>query len=130
MSKLEAIRFTLMPFGVLAVFCATILGFDAFTQLAGLWYEPVTGFMAAIVVVVTGYIFAPKYKIVFAVIWFFIGAVIAWDLLIDAHYPEKFGRNYAYYPTYIPLAMTYLGGAIGLVICYRVESKRREKEMN
>ncbi len=93
------------------------------TEYLSLWGEPIAGFVSALTVVLVGYVLSPQHKIIVAALWLLVGAIAAWMLLANSHYPENFGVAYAYHPTYIPLALTYLGGALGLFICYRKEMK-------
>lgn len=94
------------------------------TEFLSLWPEPIAGFIAAMTVVLVGYWLAPEHKIAIAAIWLLVGAIAAWLLLVNSHYPESYGVEYAYRPTFIPLALTYLGGAFGLFICYRKEMNK------
>lgn len=123
MMKNSIVRYGVMLAGVPAAFYAVMFLAVGFTEYLSLWAEPIAGFVAAVTVVLVGYLLAPHYKIAVAAIWLLVGAIVAWLLLAGSHYPESFGVNYAYRPTYIPLALTYLGGAVGLFICYRIEMK-------
>lgn len=116
-------RYGVMLAGVPAAFYAVMFLTVGVTEYLSLWAEPIAGFIAAVTVVLVGYWLAPHHKIEVAAIWLLVGAIAAWLVLSGSYYPESFGVSYAYRPTYIPLALTYLGGAAGLFICYRIEMK-------
>lgn len=99
-----------------AFFVAGITGSLA-TDMLGLWHIPGAGFFAALAVVVTAYLAAPKRKVLFSCTAFVLGSIAAWLLLEPSSYPEsqRYGEL-AYQPTHLPVAATYLGGIIGLAI--------------
>jgi hypothetical protein len=106
------ILFTLAVIGALTVgvlagsFSAHALGVSEF---------PVTGFFAALAVVVTAAFAAPTHRIAATVSVFATGALAAWWLLEPSWFPESYPDR-AYQPTHIPLVVTYLGGVLGLAV--------------
>jgi hypothetical protein len=99
-----------------AFFVAGITGSLA-TDTLGFWHIPGAGFLAALAVVITAYLAAPRHKTLFSCGVFVVGAIAAWLLLEPSWYPEsqRYGEL-AYQPTHLPVFATYIGGIIGLAI--------------
>ena len=99
-----------------AFFVAGITGSLA-TDMLGFWHIPGAGFMAALAVVLTAYVAAPRRKTLFSCGAFVVGAIAAWLLLEPSSYPEsqRYG-DLAYQPTHLPVVATYIGGVIGLAL--------------
>lgn len=115
-SENEGFRWVIVPFVAVTVFVVTaIVGFGL-CLLFGLWFEPVIGFMAAFSTVLITSLSAPKFEEWVGVLTYFLGAVAAWYLIGDSFYPENYAQPYE--PTNIPIVVTYLGGLLGVALCF------------
>ena len=104
-------------FIILFVFFAGIFIGTFLSNLLGLWDEPYSGFLAAILVVGVGFKMAPIYKMQIATCILILGTLIAWQLLEPSSYPENYG-NKSYQLTHIPFLYTLLGGILGWLGCF------------
>ncbi len=80
----------------------------------GFWEKPISGFFAAFTTVFMAYISAPKYKKIYAILFFVLGAIAAYFALEPSFYPVSHPN--AYEPTHLPLIVTLSGGVIAIVI--------------
>ncbi|HYD51234.1 MAG TPA: hypothetical protein VEA99_01355, partial [Gemmatimonadaceae bacterium] len=76
---------------------------------AGLVYA-----LAAMVFVIVGWLLAPKYRAVVAVMLYIVGASLAWWGLRGWYFPEGHPRRYE--PSGVPLALCLLGGLAALLL--------------
>ena len=79
-----------------------------------------TGFAdgaAALAFVVAGAMIAPRSRLIVAMALCAVGAWVAWLVLGSWWFPENHPR--AYQPSRMPLALTLLGGLIGVLITLR-----------
>jgi hypothetical protein len=95
----------------------------AVAGLLNIWMEPTAGFFSAFAVVGVAFYSAPKYKKIASILVFFLGAIIAWKLLGNSHYPESY--KLAYQSTIIPFYITLIGGLLALGIIF-VSSYNKE----
>jgi hypothetical protein len=100
---------------VIITFLVSAITAGILADLAGVWKKPFIGSSAAFFVVLSGYATAPSHKQIASIIWLIIGAIAAWTLAGNSHYPEDYIQ--AYQPTLIPLFATYFSGLIALLIC-------------
>jgi hypothetical protein len=107
------IRWVLLPFEVVLGFVLSGIAIGLLVDQLHVWFEPVVGFLVAIVVVVTAYVRAPARPILAALVSYVLGAAVAYALLRSSYYPENTSR--AYEPTLIPLWATLVGGAVALL---------------
>ena len=70
--------------------------------------------IAAVLWVVAGAWVAPRHKGVVALVLFVAGAWLAWRVLAHWYFPELHPR--AYQKSRVPLALTLVGGLIGVVV--------------
>lgn len=118
---IELIRWLSTPFVPVMAFLLAALSSGLLADKLGFWHEPVMGFVSAFVVVISAYLTAPDGKDWISLVAFLIGAVVAWFLVGDSFYPENYFR--AYEPTYVPLVATYIGGLIGVILCFVLNRK-------
>lgn len=99
-----------------AFFLAAIAGAVVAEKL-GVWHVPGAGFLAALAVVVTAYLAAPRRRTLSACAVFAIGALVAWSMLEPAFYPEseRYGAL-AYQSTHLPVVAACAGGIVGLIV--------------
>ena len=110
------LRWALALLGILvSLVIAGLLG-GLTAELVGLWHLLGVGFGAAFAVVVVAYLAAPNHRICAAVVALALGAIAAWLLLEPSFYPESYGAARAYEPTHLPIAVTYVGGLLGLLV--------------
>ena len=86
------------------------------TDALGFWGQPGEGFSAAFTVVVVAYIAAPNSKFVAACVALLVGAIVAWLLVEPSWFPESYRDGRAYQSTHLPIAATYIGGILGLLV--------------
>ena len=110
------LRWALALLGVLVSFVIAGLLGGLTAELVGLWHILGAGFGAAFAVVVVAYLAAPSHKNCAAIVALALGVITAWLLLEPSFYPESYGPARAYEPTHLPIAATYLGGLLGLLV--------------
>ncbi|USD68084.1 hypothetical protein [Vibrio sp. SCSIO 43136] len=107
------IRYVLLiPAIVVSWYVAMFAGFIV-ADIVGVWGELIAGFVSAFTVVWVGYSMAPNHKLPIAFGTFLLGAAMASYLLQYAVYPESY-HEVAYQQTFLPLALTLIGGLLGL----------------
>jgi len=98
------------------VFVMAGVGADLLAPLAGLWFEPLAGVLAAFSVVVIVFVVAPEKKLVMASLTLIGGASMAWFLIRPpSFYPQNHAK--AYEETYLPITATLLAGVAGWLFC-------------
>ena len=107
-----------------AFFIAGLLGGLA-AVVAGLWETPAAGFAAAFAVVAVTYWAAPSHKLASSAVALLLGAAVAWPLLKDTYYPERYPQELAYQRSYLPLASTYFGGLLAFACVGLLPRARR-----
>ncbi|AOT10442.1 hypothetical protein [Pseudoalteromonas luteoviolacea] len=116
------LRFGLSILIVIAAFIVSATLAGVFAEAIGIWKKPTIGSVAAVCVVLSGYASAPKYKLAWAALWLFVGAVAAWGLSNAFMYAEDAG-------TQAPLIITYASGVFSLMVC-RVWHKRNSHRIS
>lgn len=111
------LQWSLAVLAVIGAFLVAGVSGALATEMLGFWHLPGAGFLAALAVVVTAYLAAPRRRTLFSCAAFLIGAIAAWILLEPSSYPDsqRYGEL-AYQPTHLPVVATCIGGIIGLAI--------------
>lgn len=123
MNQTKAFAFSLVIVITTFVISAILAGLLA--DFVGIWKKPVIGATAAFCVVISGYVTAPSYKQIAALVWLIVGAISAWILAGDSYYPEDY--EHAYQLTIIPIFATYLSGIVALLLCMLWHKKHVNK---
>ena len=93
-------------------------------DILGLWYEPIVGFVCASVVVLVAFLVSPSHKMASATGFLVVGAVAAWWIIRPpSWYPATYEAR-AYQSTYMPVMLTYAGGAVGWIGCWFCARRR------
>ena len=123
----ESVRWVVLLPAAICVLIATGIACDFIAPALGVWYDPLAGFSAAFLVVLTVSVIAPKKKVLAATVALILGGAMAWIMISPpSYFPRSYGEL-AYRPTYLPITVTYLGGGVAWTLSGIVATVRRKK---